>query len=86
MDESALSNYAISDPEVRKLELYTQLEMCKLEDFCHHSKKQKLTITSFILKIQSFAMASLNKFQAKVRPQNKSLIGRFFVLYILDSG
>ena len=42
MDESALFNYAISDPEVRKLKLHTQLEMCKLEDLFHHFKKQKI--------------------------------------------
>ena len=78
MDESALSNYAISDPEVRKLKLHTQLEMCKLEDLFHHFKKQKLTITSFILKIQFFAMASLNQLQAKVCSENKSPIRKIF--------
>ena len=44
MDESTLSNYAISDAEVRKLKLHTQLEMCKLEDLFHHFKKQKIDL------------------------------------------
>ena len=31
LDESTLSNYVTSDPEVRKLELHTKLEMRKFE-------------------------------------------------------